>query len=173
MLIGAHLGDACGTSLEGRLPIAWVIKESQVFFSCLSLNLCLGRKLTMFCPDQIGPTGENRFMLWFIQLFIQIIQFFFFFFKLGVYRGPMTMGVVQTPSSASVVLEGLGMAVTVYKLPAAQSPVLEEVTGMLSKMRDSKRESCSMQKKNGHCFSIPCTLLISLFQPKLPAYPQG
>lgn len=29
----------------------------------------------------------------------------------------------------------------VYKLPAAQSPVLEEVTGMLSKMRDSKRES--------------------------------
>jgi len=43
-----------------------------------------------------------------------------------------------------VVLEGLGMAVTVYKLTAAQSPVVEEVTGMLSKMRDSKKESCSM-----------------------------
>ena len=43
-----------------------------------------------------------------------------------------------------MVLEGVRMAVTVYKLPAAQSPVLEEVTGMLSKMRDNKRESCSM-----------------------------
>ena len=59
------------------------------------------------------------------------------------------MDVAQTPCSVSVGPEGLEMALTVYKLTAAQNSDLEEVTGMLSETGGSERESCSssLQKK--------------------------
>ena len=52
--------------------------DSPGVLPCLSLNLCLGRKLIMFCPDQIGPTGESRLVLWWKERLFSLFFFCFF-----------------------------------------------------------------------------------------------
>lgn len=84
MLIGAHLGDACGTSLEGRLPIAWVIKRKSGVLFLLGLNLCLGESLLRFAQIQELAPLVRTGLCFGLSVVYQIIQVFF---KLGVFIG--------------------------------------------------------------------------------------